>query len=430
MDQEMHWEPEADQELQRRVEMMGWDATRAAGLRRHVERIAGERDSRVVSVADLNEARDRSMQSRQRRLSDEVQQLEWDSDARLELEKETIYLRERLRERVLALVEKSGEQRVTLAHVGQARRMPSGMAAMRAAQPSPEEEPTPVPPWPVTFGTYRLKDLEGSVAICTLASEALMDELAPLPLPGVAILGRAFTENFGVEKLVTNIVTNPRLRTLILCGTESRHRVGQTLIALHENGRDDEGKVVGADSPLPSVRSLSNEAVRIYQEKVTIVDLRDEMSTETIIAEAESAASAGREPWPEKWEPEVPAAGRGSGSSGASGGGMAGRFTPDATGFFLIGLGPWGDTIEMEHYTRDGDLDHRVSAGSAQELCSVLTGANLVGDITHALYLGREIYKADLALNYGLEYQQDRALEWPAPAQADRDNEPGKMRSM
>ena len=57
-----------------------------------------------------------------------------------------------------------------------------------------------------------------------------------------------FTENFGVEKVVTNNVANPRLRTLILCGTESRHRVGQTLIALHANGRDDQGKVIGSES--------------------------------------------------------------------------------------------------------------------------------------------------------------------------------------
>ena len=343
--------------------------------------------------------------------------------------KETIYLRERLRERVLRLVVEAGEQRVTLDHVKQARRMPSGMAARRAPEGVSAEEPVPVPPWPVTFGAYRLNDLEGSVAICTLASEALMDELAPLAPSGVAIVGRAFTENFGVEKLVTNIVANPRLRTLILCGTESRHRVGQTLVALHTNGRDDKGRVIGAEPPLPIVRSLSEEAVRIYQEKVAIVDLRGVESKEAILAQAESAEAEGREPWAEQWEPSVPTVRHGPGSSSMAAGGMVGRFTPDATGLFLIGLGPWGDTIEMEHYTRDGYLDYRISGRSAQEVCHALIEAKLVGDSTHALYLGRETHKAELALRHGLEYEQDRALTWPSSAQSDEDQESSKVRS-
>lgn len=414
MDHKMRWEREADRELERRVGMMGWDAGRAAGLRRHVERIARERDSQTVTIADLDEARDRSMGQRKRKLAEVDSRLEWDSDARLELEKETIYLRERLRERVLTIVADSGEQRVTLAHVGQARRMPSGMGAMRASQRVPDEEPAPVPEWPVTFGAYRLNDSEGSVAICTLASEALMDELAPVVPSAVAIVGRVFTENFGVEKLVTNIVANPRLRTLILCGTESRHKVGQTLLALHANGRDGEGKVIGSESPLPTVRSLSDEAVDIFQKKLTVVDLRGVDSKEAILAEVEAAESEGRKSWAEKWEPSVPTVRLESGASGPMGG-MAGRFTPDATGLFLIGLGPWGDTIEMEHYTREGHLDYRITGDSAGDLCRTLLEQQLVGDITHALYLGRETQKAELALRYNLHYEQDRAITLPVP---------------
>ena len=420
MDQEMSWESEAERELEHRVGRMGWDATRAAGLRRHVERIARERGSQVVTLTDLNEARDRAMS--QRKPSPAAVRAEWDPDARLELEKETIYLRERLRERVLILVEEAGEQRVTLAHVKQARRMPSGMAAMRAAQAAPAEEPTPVPPWPVSFGAYRLRDMEGSVAICTLASEALMDELASSSASGVCIVGRAYTENFGVEKVVTNIVANPRLRTLILCGTESRHRVGQTLLALHANGRDGDGRVIEAESPLPIVRSLSEEAVRIYQEKLTIVDLRGTESVDGILAEAQSAASAGHDPWPEQWEPSVPTVRLDTGRSSGMGG-MAGRFTPDPAGLFLIGLGPWEDTIELEHYTHEGNLDYRIGGSSAEALCRTLVEQELVGDYGHALYVGRELQKAEVALRSGLDYEQDRVLTLPSAGRAGQDQE-------
>lgn len=96
----------------------------------------------------------------------------WDPDARRDLEKETIYLRERLRQRVEAAVREAGETRVTLARVAEARRAPSGMRPMRAAGGSPQPVLALTPPWPVTFGAYRLHDKAGSVAICTLASDA------------------------------------------------------------------------------------------------------------------------------------------------------------------------------------------------------------------------------------------------------------------
>ena len=145
------------------------------------------------------------------------------------------------------------------------------------------------------------------MAICTLASEALMHELAPSAPTGVAIVGRVLTENFGVEKEVTNIVSNPRLRTLILCGMESRHRVGQTHLAHHANGRDDQGCGLDAGSRQSIIRSLSKEAVGIYRQKLTNVDLRDEETAETILAQAQETAAAGLDPWTEQWEPEVPA---------------------------------------------------------------------------------------------------------------------------
>ncbi len=334
-------------------------------------------------------------------------ELAWDTDALRDLEKETIYLRERLRQRVETLVREAGQTQVTLAHVQQARRMPAGMAAMRPAQETPQPTAPARPSWPVTFGAYRLGDLDGSVAICTLASEALMEELAQVASPGVAIVGRAFTDNLGVEKVVTNLVANPRLRTLILCGTESRHRVGQTLLALHANGRDGAGRVVGSEGPIPIVRSLSDKAVHIYREKLTVVDLRGEQDKAVILASARAAVSPDPSPWPEAWAPEAETTDLMAGAAPA----MGGRFTADPTGLFLIGLGPWGDTIEAEHYTREGYLDHRVVGASASAMTSALVAKGLVGDLGHALYVGRELQKAEVALRLHLSYEQDRELE-------------------
>ena len=89
---------------------------------------------------------------------------------------------------------------------------------------------------------------------------------------------------------------------------------------------------------------------------------------------------------------------------------MGGRFTSDPKGLFLIGLGPWGETIEMEHYTREGYLDHRIVGSSADAMCRVVLEQGLLVVYSHALYLGRELQKAEVALHCGLSYEQDRSL--------------------
>lgn len=334
------------------------------------------------------------------------QDLVWEPEALRDLEKETIYLRERLRQRVENFVRDAGDPAVTLDHVLRVRRMPTGMPVRMETLGAVEIAEPEAPSWPVTFGVYALGDPDGSIAICTLASQVLIDELAALSLSGVAIIGRIFTENFGVEKLVTNFVANPNLRTLILCGTESRHQVGQTLLALHANGRDADGRVIGSESPQPLVRSLSDEAVEIYRRKGVVVDARGEQSVEAIQAHAADALKAQREPWQDSWKPDVQTIH----GMGAFSRGMGGRFTPDPTGLFLIGIGPWKDTIEVEHYTREGILDRRLLGETAEQLTRAIVGNNLIGDSGHALYVGRELQKAELSLKAGLHYEQDRDI--------------------
>src|SRR4030042_4043965 len=57
---------------------------------------------------------------------------------------------------------------------------------------------------------------------------------------GAALSGTLQTENIGIEKIICNIVSNPNIRSLIVCGQESPgHLVGNALFALANNGLDD-----------------------------------------------------------------------------------------------------------------------------------------------------------------------------------------------
>ncbi len=82
----------------------------------------------------------------------------------------------------------------------------------------------------------------------------------------------------------------------------------------------------------------------------------------------------------------------------------------DAAGFLLVSIGPHRDRLFLEHYSNDADLLHVISGRTAADLCGEAVNVGALSDLSHATYLGREALKAELALRYGLEYEQDRPI--------------------
>ncbi len=331
--------------------------------------------------------------------------MDFDRDVTAALERMSIYMRERLRERLAQYVAGEGRERVTSEDLAAVR---SGGAGMAGRGQPPERLPDR--PWPALAGAYRLLDPDAAVAVCTLASEDLVDRLGEPD--GVAIIGRAFTENLGAEKVAINVVANPAVRTLLLCGTESRHSVGQTLLALHERGLDGDGRVIGSEGPVPLVKNLPSEALAIFREKLTVVNLIDETDPATIGSAIDGAVAAAEGAWAQAWT--SPAAQPGNVLSSESGATMMAR-PEDQAGFILVTAGPHGDRIIAEHYSRDAALLHIVAAPTAEALCRQLVQCGAVSELSHASYIGREALKAELALQNGLRYEQDRPLTLAAP---------------
>jgi len=119
--------------------------------------------------------------------------------------------------------------------------------------------------WPPVRGDYLVGDAESSVAVVTLASRIFPR--------GSAICGPCKTENLGIEKIVANIISNCNIRFVIICGSESRgHLPGQTILALHENGIDDGGRIIGSLGAIPFIQNLPREAIFRFQEQVRIID--------------------------------------------------------------------------------------------------------------------------------------------------------------
>jgi len=100
---------------------------------------------------------------------------------------------------------------------------------------------------------------------------------------GAALAGTLQTENVGLEKVICNIVANPNIRYLIVCGPESPgHLVGDAILALARNGVDERKRIVGAEAPTPYLFNLPGEHIERFRKQITVIDLVDEGSPEAL----------------------------------------------------------------------------------------------------------------------------------------------------
>ncbi|MEE8168440.1 MAG: dihydropteroate synthase-like protein [Candidatus Hydrothermarchaeales archaeon] len=78
-------------------------------------------------------------------------------------------------------------------------------------------------------------------------------------------------------------------------------------------------------------------------------------------------------------------------------------FVPDPKGYFKIFV---DEKIQCVHFV-DGEAMLCIEGASAREICDTLLALDLVSTLEHALYLGRELKKAESALRYGKSYVQE-----------------------
>jgi tetrahydromethanopterin S-methyltransferase subunit A len=100
---------------------------------------------------------------------------------------------------------------------------------------------------------------------------------------GAALAGTLQTENIGLEKVVCNIVANPNIRWLVVCGPESPgHFVGETILALMKNGVDERRRIVGTNAPTPFLYNVPAEFIERFRRQLTVVDLINEGSPDVV----------------------------------------------------------------------------------------------------------------------------------------------------
>jgi tetrahydromethanopterin S-methyltransferase subunit A len=121
------------------------------------------------------------------------------------------------------------------------------------------------------------------LAVCTLSSMNLLKEIANSNLLSkIALVGRLFSENKGVDSLVRYVISNKNLETILLCGKDTPgHRPGHSLLNLYKNGVDNQGRIIGSSSPDPILTITKSEILK-FQNQVKIIDKIDETSISKI----------------------------------------------------------------------------------------------------------------------------------------------------
>jgi tetrahydromethanopterin S-methyltransferase subunit A len=144
--------------------------------------------------------------------------------------------------------------------------------------------------WPPVRGEYVVGDPFARVAVVTLASQ--------LHIRDAAISGPCKTENLGVEKIVANVISNCNIRFILLCGAESKgHLPGNTLLALHRNGIDEQGRIIGSKGAIPFIQNLAPDAILRFQMQVVLIDFIG-LEDEAKIAEIVKTYNSRAEPYP------------------------------------------------------------------------------------------------------------------------------------
>lgn len=262
--------------------------------------------------------------------------------------------------------------------------------------------------FPVPGEYFALCDGEGCpVAVSTLASVGLAQELADLKPKELCVVGKTETENIGVDKIIKNIVSNPTIQFLLLTGKDSEgHYSGKTLLALAANGVDDHMRVIGSPGKRPVLKNVTCEEVEAFRKQVQVVDLIECEDVERIIekiqdlskAQCSSCRCIKQDERSEAIQllttPIIQAK-------------KPARFRMDKTGYFVILPQPNREVILVEHYSYDNTLLRAIEGKNARSLYWTIVENGWATQLDHAAYLGEELARAELSLQLGFKYVQD-----------------------
>lgn len=261
--------------------------------------------------------------------------------------------------------------------------------------------------WPQLAGNYEVFNPEAPVAICTLNSKQLIQEFKKTKNTSINIVGTLSTENLGIERMIKNIVNNPNIRFLILCGEDTQQKIGhlpgQTFLSFFKNGVDSNNRIIEAKGKRPVLKNLDLATLKQFLEQVQVIDLVGNSNIEEIIHKSKECGLA---------------------SPGIFKGNQVtmktvtkilarppGPLVLDPKGYFVIYPDERTKQITVEHYKNDGSLNQIITGDDVSSIYMTIINMDLISRLDHACYLGKELTRAHETIRTGIVYLQDKAQE-------------------
>lgn len=256
--------------------------------------------------------------------------------------------------------------------------------------------------WPVVEGDYLVGKRDARIAVCTLGDTDLPHEFETVGLMDkIALTGPLSTENLGIEKVVRNVVSNPAIGYLILCGKDSRgHKAGQALLSLKANGLNEDGSIVGAVGPRPILKNITRAEIKAFRADIDVID---EIGTTDIkrLQDIIEQCSTKSKDKPLSVSPKSP-------TTKLIVAEPTKEWEPDSEGFFVILKDDVSGSILCEHYTTENIRNEVIKGTDAVSIYKTAIRRGLLSRLNHAAYLGKELVKAEISLRSGEKYVQDK----------------------
>jgi thymidylate synthase len=132
--------------------------------------------------------------------------------------------------------------------------------------------------WPPFFAqNLTIGSAASGLGICLLWTP--QDRIVPaLHRDDYAVLGNLYSRD-GVNFLLRNVLAQPMLHTLLLCGKDMTGS-GAALVALMAHGVDEQHRVIGEGTRIQ--REIPREAIELFRQNVRLYDARETMRPEQI----------------------------------------------------------------------------------------------------------------------------------------------------
>lgn len=260
-------------------------------------------------------------------------------------------------------------------------------------------------------GEYHVLSLGNDypVAVSTLGSVDLASKISELQQQGLSIVGKTETENIGIEKIIKNVLAVPSIKYLILCGKDSEgHYSGNTLLSLFENGVDHSMRVINCKGKKPILSNTTSEQIKAFRSQIEVVDMIEcedlskisekikELSEKAKFRYDQNCTEDNRKLIVESVEViEVIEK-------------DANKVKLDKAGYFVI-VPKANHTILVEHYNYENQLIRIIKGENARNIYWTIIENDWVTEMSHAAYLGKELTKAELSIQLGFKYIQDKA---------------------